>query len=120
MMVDASRFVNDGDIERILLGTYNREMTVSEMAEAFGIPIATCYRKARVLEDAGLLLESRSFMGRDGRIIKAYRTNIESAYVYCEDGRVKVRFKVLLEMARDFREKYEALTRSPPVARGNQ
>ncbi|MFH0816567.1 MAG: winged helix-turn-helix domain-containing protein [Methanobacteriota archaeon] len=119
-MIDATKFVSDVDVEKILLGTYEREMTVRELSEAYGIPIATCYRKVRALEDHGLLSEAKAIMGRDGKIHKFYRANMENAYVYYEDGKAKVRFKVILDVAKDFRERYEALAQSGQAENDNQ
>ena len=107
-MIDATKFVSDIDVEKILLGTYEREMTVRDLSEAYGIPIATCYRKVRALEDTGLLAEAKAYMGMDGKIVKFYRANMEQAFVFYEDGKAKVRFKVILEVAKAFRERYEA------------
>ena len=111
-MIDATSFVNYVDVVKILLGAYEKEMSVREMSEAFGIPIATCYRKVRALEDNGLLREASAIMGRDGKILKAYKANMEQAYVYYEQGKLRIRFKVILEMAKDFRERYETLARA--------
>jgi predicted transcriptional regulator len=119
-MIDATKFVSDVDVEKILLGTYEREMTVRELSEAYGIPIATCYRKVRALEDSGLLVEAKSIMSRDGKIMKFYRANMEQAYVFYEDGKAKVRFKVILDVAKDFRERYEALAQSGRAENDNQ
>jgi predicted transcriptional regulator len=118
-MIDATKFVTDVDVERILLGTYEKEMTVREMSEAYGIPIATCYRKVRALEDTGLLAESKVLIGPDGKIIKSYRANMEHAYVFYEDGKAKVRFKVILDVARDFRKRYEAMAASSGAQNDN-
>jgi predicted transcriptional regulator len=114
-MIDATRFVTDADVEKILLGTYEREMTVRELSDAYGIPLAACYRKVRALEDAGLVAEAKAIMARDGKIVKFYRANMEHAYVFYEGGKAKVRFKVMLDVARDFRERYEAMSRSGAV-----
>ena len=119
-MIDATSFVNDVDVEKMLLGAYEKEMSVREMSEAFGIPIATCYRKVRALEDNGLLREARATMGRDGKILKAYRANMDQAYVYYEQGKLRIRFKVILDMAKDFRERYEALARAGQASDDNQ
>jgi predicted transcriptional regulator len=115
MMIDATKLVSDADAEKILLAANDRELTVQEISERLGIPIATCYRKVRALEELGVLKEKSTYMGRDGRIHKFYTSQLESAYVYYEDGKVKIRFKVMLEMARDCRERLEAtmLARQP-------
>ncbi|MEW5937875.1 MAG: winged helix-turn-helix domain-containing protein [Candidatus Thermoplasmatota archaeon] len=115
-----TKLVADEDIERILLAANGREMTAHEMSEALGIPIARCYRKVRALEDIGLLKEARSLMGRDGRIHKFYMADIDSVYVYYEDGRLRVRLRLILEMAKDFRERYERFVHTAHHRTDNQ
>ncbi|MBI5000545.1 MAG: helix-turn-helix domain-containing protein [Euryarchaeota archaeon] len=119
-MIDATKLVNDADVEKILLAANERELTVQELSERLGIPIATCYRKVRTLEELGLLKEKSTYIGRDGRIHKFYTSQLEAAYVYYEDGKVRVRFKVILEMAQGYRERYEAIARAKQADAENQ
>ena len=110
-MINATKFVGDVEVEKILLGTCGREMTVRWISVAYGIPPAVCYRKVLALLNGGLLTETRAHLCRDGKIIKFYRANLEKAYVHYDDGRIKIRLKVVLNITKEYRKSCEALAR---------
>ena len=104
-MIDASKFVMDYEAERVILGTYKEERTAAEISEIYGIPIAACYRKSNELTKAGLIAVSGHKVTSRGKKIKMYKAKLEDAYVFYQDGRMKVRFQVILSMAEDFRNR---------------
>ena len=104
-MIDATRFVMDHEAERIILGTYKEERTAAEISEMYGIPIASCYRKINELTKAGLIAVAGYKISSRGKKINIYKAKLEDAYVFYQDGRMKVRFQVILSMAEDFRNR---------------
>lgn len=106
-MIDATRFMFDSDVERILLGTYKQERTAAQISEMYGIPIATCYRKINELRRVGLLSAVGSKIGRTGKVIKLYKANLQDAYVFYDNGRMKIRFTTILQMAKDFESRFK-------------
>jgi len=107
--MDTISLLVDEDIEKILLGTYNHPRSARELSEKLGIPIARCYRKIRILESAGLLKREKTLIDRRGRILYLYRSLLDDAYVFFENGRRRVRFRVAMGIARDFRERWKLL-----------
>ena len=112
-MIDATRFMFDNEVERILLGTYKQERTALELSELYGIAIASCYRKIRDLKNAGLISAVGSEIGRSGKIVKVYKANLQDAYVFYDNGRMKIRFTTILQMAKDFESRFNTAATVP-------
>lgn len=105
--IDATNLLMDHDIEKILIGTYDRSRSAIEISELYGIPIATCFKKIRKLKEMGLLMSTDIIYTAKGRKIELYTTNFDNAYVYYEGGKLKVRFEVVLQMTHDLRIRLE-------------
>ncbi|HAX95077.1 MAG TPA: hypothetical protein DCY35_00925 [Prolixibacteraceae bacterium] len=105
-VIDATELLLDSDMEKILLGTYQRSRTAVELSEIYGMPIAICFRKIKVLKNRNLL-KTNETSALWGKKTERYTANLEDAYVFYDSGRVKVRFTVVLQMADDFRRRYE-------------
>ena len=112
-MIDATRFMFDNEVERILLGTYKQERSALELSELYGIPIASCYRKIKELKNAGLISTAGSEIGKNGKIVKLYKANLQDAYVFYDNGRMKIRFTTILQMAKDFESRFKTAATSP-------
>jgi len=108
--IDATQLLMDKDIENILLGTYGKSRSVQEISQMYGIPIATCFRKVRKLRKMGLLEVKETIYLSDNRKSDYYTACLDNAYVFYDSGKLKVRFKVVLQMANDFRRRYEQFT----------
>lgn len=105
--IDATELLTDMDMERILRGTYQKSRSAPELSEAYGIPIATCIRKIKVLKKKGLLNVTETVRTAGGKKAEYYSANLDEAFVFYDSGRVKVRFTVVLQMAEDFRRRFE-------------
>jgi len=114
--IDATHLLMDKDIERILLGTYGKSRSALELSELYGIPIATCFRKIKQLRKMGLL-EVNNIYSENGKNIELFSANLDNAYVYYDSGNLKVRFKIVLQMANDFRRRYEQFAEKSAVPR---
>ncbi len=53
--LEASQLLTDEYSAKILLATYKRKISAQEISQRYGIPIAACYRKIRILEEVGLI-----------------------------------------------------------------
>ena len=105
--IDATELLMDTDMEKILIGTYNMSKNASELSEKYGIPIAVCFRKIKILKNRGLVRVVETVKGDNGKAVEYLTANLENAYVFYDSGRVKVRFTVVLQMAEDFRRRFE-------------
>src|SRR5437879_13119698 len=53
--LEASQLLTDEYSAKILLATYKRKISAQEISQRYGIPIAACYGKIRILEMVGLI-----------------------------------------------------------------
>ncbi len=109
-IIDATELLMDSDMEKILLGTYERCKCAPELSEMYGIPTVTCFKKIKVLKKRGLLRVTETVRSANGKTMEYYTANLENAYVFYDSGRIKVRFTVVLQMADDFRKRFERAT----------
>ena len=116
--IDATKLLTDQDATRILIGTYRAPKSAGELSEIYGIPIATCFRIINNLRRMGLLEVEKTLYNEDKRV-DYFSATLENAYVFYDSGRLKVRFKVVLQMASDFRNRYETFLQSEYKGRAN-
>jgi len=107
-MKDATEIMKDRTAVKILLSTYRRPMTAKEISDSTGIPLVEVYKKIKELEKLQLMQKEGGIITRRGRAKPVYRANIEDAYVFFDNGRLKARFEVAAGMARAFEERYRA------------
>lgn len=90
---DNFRLMLDEHASRILSLTGQRAMNATEISEAIGIPISACYRRLRLLRNAGMLREENKAPSANGKSVALYRSTVESAEVALQDGRLVVRIR---------------------------
>jgi predicted transcriptional regulator len=90
---DMFRLMLDEYSSQILQLTAPQAMNAIELSDALGIPIAACYRRIRVLRDAGILKEEGRAVSIGGKLVATYRSSVDSAEVMLEDGRLRVRIR---------------------------
>ena len=61
---------------KILSSTTRKALSVRDMAFMYFIPLATCYRKVRELEGAGLLKCEGKMLSSDGKRYKVYKCQV--------------------------------------------
>lgn len=110
-IVSASELLMDQDVEKILLGTYKRPRSISEISDAYGIPLVLCYHKANKLLELGLLKTAETMYTKAGKTIYFYEANIDDAYVFYDNGKLKVRFSIVLQMASDLRNRLKGVAK---------
>jgi len=84
------RLLLDEYSSKILELTSSTPLNAVELSEALQVPIAACYRRIRVLKDAGMLKEEGRVVSIGGKLVATYRSSVQSAEVVLQDGRLKV------------------------------
>jgi len=79
---------------KILVATLRCSHSAQEISAEFGIPIAACYRRIKELEGVGLVECCERRLSRQGKRISYYISLLKNAYVFFENGKLKVRFQL--------------------------
>jgi predicted transcriptional regulator len=103
---EASKIVTDEYATKILIATYKKPKNANELSHRFGIPLAACYRRIRVLERAGLLTCVDKVLTQKGKRIKIYLSQLKNAYIFLEKGKLRVRFELKTGHIEDFGGEY--------------
>lgn len=98
---DKFRLMLDEYSAQILSLTAPKPMNALELSDALGIPIAACYRRIRVLKEAGILREDGKVESMGGKMVSIYRSSVDKAEVVLQDGRLRVFIDVAGEKASD-------------------
>ena len=93
--------VRDKYIEKILIATSIKPMTACGVSKVFGIPIAICHRKMKLLEGLGLVTCARIVVSDERRTVKLYSAQEEKVKVAKDNGRYVVRIDVPHNVALD-------------------
>ena len=80
---------------KIISGTSNKSLSVSDLAFMYYIPVATCYKKVAQLEATGLIREEGKVLSKGGKTYSVYRSCLKTFNVRYADKNVI--FKVELE-----------------------
>jgi hypothetical protein len=79
---------------KILVATIRVPKSAQDISDAFNIPIAACYRRIRDLEQEGLLVCTERKLSRQGKRVSYYLSMLKSAFVYFENGHLRVKFEL--------------------------
>ncbi len=96
-MVDVlrvSQLLTDEYSVKILVATVRQPRSAQDIAMKFGIPIAACYRRIKDLESAGLLVCQERRLSQQGKRVSYYLSMLKNAYVFFEDGHLRVKFQL--------------------------
>ncbi len=77
----------------ILSLTSIKECSASQLSEELGIPLATVYRKIKLMESSGLLQHVKTIINLSGNEEKYYRCAIREATVNIHKGILSLVFK---------------------------
>ena len=91
---DMFSLVLDKYSSKILDLTSERALHAQELSEIVGIPLAACYRRIRLLKEAGLIKEDSKVVSEGGKSVSAYRSAVESAEIVLRDGRLRIQMTV--------------------------
>ncbi|MDX1534670.1 MAG: helix-turn-helix domain-containing protein [Thermoplasmata archaeon] len=100
--LQASQLLTDEYSAKILLATYKRKISAQEISARYGIPIAACYRKIRVLEEASLIECVDRVLTQKGKRKNLYTSKLRNAYIFFESGRLRARFQLITGVVKDF------------------
>lgn len=82
----------DLDDEKVLLSTLNQSLNIQQIRSLVKMPLVTCYKKVRKLEELGLLRRVKvEVAGTDNKKrIGYYRTNLKKVKLYSNQGQLKL------------------------------
>src|SRR5437660_496550 len=92
--LEASRLVTDEYSAKILVATFKKAKSAIDLSREYGIPIAACYRRIHGLERAGLIRCTERALTQKGKRISLYMSQLKNAYIFFENGRLRVRFQL--------------------------
>ena len=91
--IEASKIITDEYAAKILVATYKKPMTAIELSRDLNIPIAACYRRLKELESMKLVACIERRLTRKGKRISVYQSLLKNAYIFFENGKIRVRFE---------------------------
>ncbi len=94
-VLQTSRLLTEEYTAKILMATMGRPKSAFELSDALGIPIAACYRKIRVLEDAGLIHCSERRLTQAGKRISMYKSMVRNANISFERNKIRARIEMV-------------------------
>ncbi|MCX6651905.1 MAG: helix-turn-helix domain-containing protein [Methanomassiliicoccales archaeon] len=100
--LETSRLLTEEYTAKILLATMGKPKSAFDLSEKLNIPIAACYRKIRVLEDAGLLICDERKLTRAGKRMSVYRSRVLNAQIIFEKNKVKARLQMIDGTVEDY------------------
>ncbi len=93
--LSVTKLLSDEYTVKILTSTFKMPRSANYLSVKFNIPIAACYRRIRELEKMGLLNITEKILTPRGKRVSLYRSNLKSAYLTFENGKLKA----LLELS---------------------
>lgn len=100
--IEASRLIMDAYAAKILVACARKPKHALELSRRLAIPIAATYRRIHVLTRAGLLKEVEKALTQQGKRIALYQSLLKNAYIFFENGRLRVRFQMVTGQVEDF------------------
>lgn len=91
---EAIELLSDDYIPKILAHTHLKPKSAKEIAAKNDIPIAVCYRRIKKLVDLGLLSKEERPLTQEGKRVWLYKSNLESAKIFYEDGVLMAEFEM--------------------------
>ncbi|MBU4031585.1 MAG: ArsR family transcriptional regulator [Candidatus Thermoplasmatota archaeon] len=92
--IEASKIIADEYAAKILVATFRRPKSAITLSHDLGIPIAACYRRIRMLEGAKLIRCEERILTQKGKRMSVYISNLKNAYIFLEEGKLRVRFEM--------------------------
>ncbi len=89
-----SQLLTDEYSIKILVATVRQPKSAQDIAAKYGIPIAATYRRIKDLETAGLLVCQERRLSQQGKRVSYYISMLKNAYVFFEDGSLRVKFQL--------------------------
>ena len=113
--LEASRLVTDEYSAKILVATFKKPKSAIDLSREYGIPIAACYRRIHALERAGLIRCTERALTQKGKRISLYMSQLKNAYIFFENGRLRVRFQLATGITKGFGGDWKAVDVIEPI-----
>jgi predicted ArsR family transcriptional regulator len=113
--LEASRLVTDEYSAKILVATFRKPRSAIDLSREYGIPIAACYRRIHALEKAGLVRCTERALTQKGKRISLYISQLRNAYIFFENGKLRVRFQLATGVMQDFGGDWKAVEVTEPT-----
>ena len=91
---EISRLLAEKHSARILFATIRNPRSAFELSDNLGIPIAVCFRKIKLLEDAGLIFCAERMLTNEGKRISLFRSNLRNGHIILERNKVQARIEI--------------------------
>lgn len=91
---EISRLLTERYSAKILLATTRKPRTALELSDSLGIPIAACFRKIKLLEDAGLIVCVERRLTPEGKRFSLFRSKVTDAEIVLERNKVRARIEM--------------------------
>ena len=108
-----SQLLTDEYSIKILVATVRQPKSAQDIAAKYGIPIAATYRRIKDLESAGLLVCQERRLSQQGKRVSFYLSMLKNAYVFFEDGSLRVKFQLKTGGADRFGEDWHEVKLEP-------
>lgn len=87
--IQLTKLLSDEQKLMILSSTFRVPKSINDLSTTLGIPLTACYRRTKELEKAGLIEQTERVLTKEGKRVSLYRSNLKSAYLTFEDGRMR-------------------------------
>src|SRR3989442_13013961 len=79
---------------KILSATTYKPRSARDLSYIFGIPLASCYRKIKELEDQGLIKAVSRELTREGKRYSKYQSQVGSIKIAFEQGKLRMQLQL--------------------------
>jgi predicted transcriptional regulator len=100
--LETSRLLTEEYTAKILLATMGKPKSAFELSNKLSIPIAACYRKIRVLEQAGLIVCEERKLTQQGKRMSFYRSRVLNAQIIFEKNKIRARLQMIDGTVEDY------------------
>jgi hypothetical protein len=114
-----SQLLTDEYSIKILVATVRQPRSAQDIATKYGIPIAATYRRIKDLETVGLLVCQERRLSQQGKRVSYYISMLKNAYVFFEDGNLRVKFQLKTGGADRFGDDWHEVALDPGKRNSN-
>ncbi|OPY31682.1 MAG: Helix-turn-helix domain protein [Methanomassiliicoccales archaeon PtaU1.Bin124] len=93
--LETSQLITEEYSAKIILATMGKPKTAFELSEKLGIPIAACYRKIKLLEQAGMINCVERRLTQAGKRISLYKSKVKNAQISVERNKLRARIEMV-------------------------
>lgn len=93
--LETSQLITEEYSAKIILATMGKPKTAFELSEKLGIPIAACYRKIKLLEQAGMIVCVERRLTQAGKRISLYKSKVKNAQIIVERNKLRARIEMV-------------------------